>query len=83
MLYFRKYLTNSQKSFFGLKMMKVAIASENFKGSGILVLQWQRYKFSNIQKMLKFQFFPFTLSQAELLYFQKVFNEFSKNFFSA
>ena len=51
MLYFRKYLTNSQKTFFGWKMMKVAIVSENFKGSGILVLQWQRYKFSNIQKM--------------------------------
>ena len=58
MLYFRKYLTNSQKTFFGWKMMKlqlfqhpVAIVSENFKGSGILVLQWQRYNFSNIQKM--------------------------------
>ena len=31
--------------------LKVAIVSENFKGSGILVLQWQRYNFSNIQKM--------------------------------
>ena len=31
--------------------MKVAIVSENFKGSGILVLQWQRYNFYNIQKM--------------------------------
>ena len=51
MLYFRKYLTNSQKTFFGWKMMKVAIVSENFKGSGIVVLQWQRYNFSNIQKM--------------------------------
>ena len=51
MPYFRKYLTNSLKTFFGLKMMKVAIVSENFKGSGILVLQWQCYKFSNIQKM--------------------------------
>ena len=51
MLYFRKYLTNSQKTFFAWKMMKVAIVSENFKSSGILVLQWQRYKFFNIQKM--------------------------------
>ena len=49
MLYFRKYLTNSQKTFF-LKDW-LAIVVENFKGSGILVLQWQRYKFSNIQKM--------------------------------
>ena len=31
--------------------MKVAMVSENFKGSGILVLQRQRHKFSNIQKM--------------------------------
>ena len=37
MLYFRKYLTNSQKTFFGWKMMKVAILCENFKGSAILV----------------------------------------------
>ena len=50
-LYFRKYLTNSQKTFFGLKMMKVAIVSENFRGLALLVLEWQRYKFSNIQKM--------------------------------
>ena len=32
-------------------MMKVAIVVEKVKGSGILVLQWQRYNFSNIQKM--------------------------------
>ena len=51
MLYFRKYLTNSQKTFFSWKIVKVAIVVENFKGSGILVLQWQRYNFSNIQKM--------------------------------
>ena len=51
MLYFRKYLSNSQKTFFGWKMMKVAIVVEKVKGSGILVLQWQRYNFSNIQKM--------------------------------
>ena len=51
MLYFRKYLTNSQKLFLAERLMKVAIVVENFKGSGILVLQWQRYKFSNIQKM--------------------------------
>ena len=116
MLYFRKYLTNSQKTFFGWTMVKVgycgwkfqglrcfgfAMATlqlfqhpenvkisilpftlsqqkcyifesiyriliklflakrwwmwllwlENLKGSGILVLQWQPYNFSNIQKM--------------------------------
>ena len=51
MLYFRKYWTNSQKTFFGWKMMKVAIVAENFKGSDALVLQWQHYNFSNIQKM--------------------------------
>ena len=31
--------------------MKVAIVVENFKTLAILVLQWQRYNFSNIQKM--------------------------------
>ena len=31
--------------------MKLAIVGENFKASDILVLQWQRYNFSNIQKM--------------------------------
>ena len=51
MLYFRKYLTNSQKSFFGWKMMKVAIVSENFKGSGILFCNGNVTNFSNIQKM--------------------------------
>ena len=51
MLYFRKYLSNPQKTFFGWKMMKVAIVVEQVKGSGILVLQWQRYNFSNIQKL--------------------------------
>ena len=38
MLYFRKYLRNSQKTFFGWKMMKVAIVGETFKSSAILVL---------------------------------------------
>ena len=38
MLYFRNYLTNSQKTFFGWKMMKVAIVSEKFKGLAVLVL---------------------------------------------
>ena len=52
MLYFRKYLTNSQKkNFFGWTMMNLAIVVDNFNGSGIVVLQWQRYNFSNIQKM--------------------------------
>ena len=39
MLYLHKYLTNFQKTFFAWKMMKVAIVSEKFKGSRILVLQ--------------------------------------------
>ena len=29
----------------------VAIVDENYKGSDALVLQWQRYNFSNIKKM--------------------------------
>ena len=50
-LYFRKYLKNFQKKFFGWKRVKVGIVVENLNGSGILVLQWQRYNFSHIQKM--------------------------------
>ena len=51
MLFFRKYLANSEKRSFGCKMRNMAIVVENFKWSDILVLQWQRYNFSNIQKM--------------------------------
>ena len=38
MLYFRTYLTISQKSLFGWKIMKVAIVGEYFKGLAIFVL---------------------------------------------
>ena len=38
MLYFGKYITNSQKTFFGWKMVKVAIEDENLKGLAIFVL---------------------------------------------
>ena len=51
MLYLQKYLTNFQKLFFCSKMRKLAIVVENFKCTDILVLQEQRYRFSNIQKM--------------------------------
>ena len=51
MQYLHKYLANFQKLSFGCNIRNVAIVVENFKGSGILVLQWQRYNFSNIQKM--------------------------------
>ena len=60
--------------------MNLAIVVDNFKGSGILVLQWQRYNFSNIQKMYKFQFFPLHCPSRNAI-FSKVFNEFSENFF--
>ena len=60
---FKKYLTNFEKLFFRWRRMKVAIVVKNFKYTDTLVLKWQRYNSSNIQKMLKFQFFPFTLSQ--------------------
>ena len=32
-------------------MMKGTIVIENFKGSNVLALQWQRFNFSNVQKM--------------------------------
>ena len=51
MLYFQKYSTNFQKFSFGWKMRKVAIVVEYFKCTDILVMQYQRYHFSNIQKM--------------------------------
>ena len=51
MLYLQTYLTNFQKLSFGWKRRKVAIVVENFKGTDVLLLQKQRYHFSNIQKM--------------------------------
>ena len=51
MLYLRKYLTNIQKRSFGWKTRKVAVVVENFKCTHILLFQWPRYHFSNIQKM--------------------------------
>ena len=81
MLYLQKYLTNFQKLFFGRTMRKVAIVVENFNSTEILVLQWQLYKFSNILENVKISIFPFTLSQAEMLYLQKYLTNFSKTFF--
>ena len=81
MLYLHKYLTNFQKLSFCCKTWNVAIVVENCKGSGILVLQWQRYNFSNIQKMYKFQFFPLD-SPPEMLYLHKYLTNFQKTFFA-
>ena len=51
MLYLQKYLTNFLKLFFGWKKRNLAIVVENLRYTDILVLQMQRYNFSNIQKM--------------------------------
>ena len=50
-LYLQKYLTNFQKHSFGWKTRKVAIVVENLKCTDILLMQKQRYHFSNIQNM--------------------------------
>ena len=60
--------------------MKVAIVAKNFKGTDLFVLEWQRYNFSNMQKMYKFQFYPLHCHSRNAI-FSKVFDEFSKTFF--
>ena len=79
MIYLQKYLTNFQKLFFGRTMRKVAIVVENFNCTDVLGLQLQRYNFSNIWKMYKFQFFPLHCPSRNAIS-SKVFNEFSKTF---
>ena len=54
---------------------------ENCKGSGILVLQWQRYNFSNIQKMYKFQFFPLDSSTRNAISSTSIWRIFKNTFF--
>ena len=79
-LYLKKYLTNFEKLFFRWKKMKVAIVVKNFKYTDTLVLKWQRYNSSNIQKMLKFQFFPLHCPSRNAIS-PEVLNEISKTFF--
>ena len=81
MLYLQKYLTNPQKSFFGLKEEERGYCHWTFEvhryfGFAIAYVR----NFSNIQKMPKFQFFPITHVPAEMLYLQKYFTNFQKLF---
>ena len=81
MLYFRTYLTNSQKTFFGWKMMKVAIVGEYFKGfSYFWFCNGNVATFPTSRKCKNFNSSLYTV-QAEMLYFRQVFGEFSKTFF--
>ena len=80
MLYLQKYLTNFQKLFFRWKKRKVTIVIGNFKCTDIFVFQMQRYNFSNIPKIEKFQFFPHCPGRNAIS--PEVFNEFSKTYFS-
>ena len=59
-------------------MRKVAIVVENFNCTDVLVLQWQRYNFSNTGKCKNFNF-PHT--SREMLYLQKYLTNFQKRFF--
>ena len=60
-------------------MRKAAIVVENFKCTDILVLQEQRYDFSNMQKRKKFNLSLYTVP-AEMLYLQKYLTNFEKLF---
>ena len=51
MLYLQTYFTNFLKLFFGSNNSNRSIVVKNIKCTDILVLQYQRYNFSNIQKM--------------------------------
>ena len=71
MLYFRKYLTNSQKTFFAWKMMKVAIVSENFK------LRYFSFAMATLQifqhpENVKIPILPFTLSRQKCYIFESI-----------
>ena len=79
-LYLHTYLTNFQKLSFGCKITNVAILVENFKGSGIWVLQWQRYTFPTSRKCKNFNSSLYTVP-AEMLYFRKYLTNFLKHFF--
>ena len=72
MLYFRKYLTNSQNTFFGCKIVKVAIVVENFKGSGILVFAMATLQIFKRPENVKISILPFTLSRQKCYIFESI-----------
>ena len=65
------------KNFFGRTTRKLAIVVVNLNCTEILVLQWQRYNFSNIWKCKNFSFSLYTVL-AEMLYLQKFLTNFQK-----
>ena len=82
MLYLQKCSTNFQNTFFGSKIRKVAILVEDFKCTDILVLAIETLQLFQYPEKVKISIFSITLSPAEMLYLQKYFGEFSKNFFA-
>ena len=72
MLYFRKYLTNSQKTFFGWKMMKVAIVAENFKGSACFGFTMATLQLFQHPENVKISILPFTQSQQKCYIFESI-----------
>ena len=83
MLYFRKYLTNSQKTFFGWKMMKVPIVSETFK-----VLSFFGFVMATLQlfqhpENVKISILPFRLSHQKCYIFTSIWRIFKNFLFAA
>ena len=72
MLYLRKYLTNSQKTFFGLKMMKVAIVSEKFQGLSCFGFVMAALQIFQHPENVKISIIPFTLSRQKCYIFESI-----------
>ena len=72
MLYFRKYLTNSQKLFFGLKMMKVAIVSGKFQGLSSFGFVMATLQLFQHPENVKISILPFTLSKQKCYIFESI-----------
>ena len=83
MLYFRKYITNSQKTFFACKMVKVAIVSENFQGISSFGFVMATLQLFQHPENVKISILPFTLSKQKMLYFRKYLTKSQKIFFLA
>ena len=81
MLYFRKYLMNSQKTFFAWKMMKVAIVSWKFQGLRYFSFAMATLQhFPTSRKCKNFNYSLYTVP-AEMLYLRKYLTNSQNTFF--
>ena len=72
MLYFRKYLTNSQKTFFAWKMMKVAIVGWKFQGLRYCGFAMATLQIFQHPENVKILILPITLSRQKCYIFESI-----------